>query len=128
MEQTFNALDIEDSGKWYKPDRIKEFKDSVKNFEHLIFASDLEEAIEKYKERYCWNFKYCIDVWYEPICNSYPKINRENPEYKCTVEGYEIKNYTFNELKKELIASEFMEYCRQELYPIEVLLSEKENI
>lgn len=128
VQQTFNALDIEDSGKWYKPNKIKEFRDTVENFEHLILANNLEEAIEKYKERYNWNHTgCCIDFWYEPICASYPKINDKNPEYECTVVGYETKGCTFNKLKKELRASDFMEYCRQELYPIEVILSEKEN-
>lgn len=126
VQQTFNALDIEDSGKWYKPDRIKEFRDTVKNFEHLILANNLEAAIEKYKQRYHWNYKCCIDGWYEPIA-SYPKINRKNPGYECTVVGCEIKNCTFDKLKKELIASEFMEYCKQELYPIEIVLSDSES-
>lgn len=131
VQQTFNALDIEDSGKWYKPDKIKEFRDTVENFEHLILANNLEEAIEKYKERYNWNYtSSCIDVWYGYglFNSSYPKINDRNPEYECTVVGYETKGYTFNKLKNELRASDFMEYCRQELYPIEVILAEKENI
>lgn len=125
VQQTFNALDIEDSGKWYKPNKVKEFRETVENFEYPILANGLEEAIEKYKERYNWDYTtFCINGWYGAFHSSYPKINKKNPEYERAVVGYETKGYTFNELKKKLMASDFMEYCRQEMYPIEVILAE----
>lgn len=92
---------IEDSGKWYKPNEVKSFKDIVKGCEHLILASNLENAIEKYKERYNWDYTdRCIDIWYGNFLCEYPKIDEKDPEYECTVIGHEVKNISFNHLKK----------------------------
>lgn len=81
----------------------------------------MEEAIYKYKNRYKWNYTdRCIGNFMSP----YPKVNAQNPQYTCEVIGKEVTDYTFDYLSRKLIASEFLEYCRQELYLIEKVLTE----
>lgn len=83
----------------------------------------MSEAIEKYKNRFNWNHTdFCIDGWYG--CMSYDHVDRKNPDFHCEVNGRENNKHTFNELKKLLRASEFINYCKQELYPIEIILAD----
>ena len=123
--QAFNAYVIEESKKWYIPDTIVEKREYVSNFDHYILAETKKEAIEKYKERYRWkDFDYIIDPWYEGVLSRYPQLNKKNPEFDCRVGATEVYP-TFNTLKEELRADEFLEYCRQEMLPLEVVLCEK---
>lgn len=122
-EQTFNALDIE--RRKFKLPVIKGYREKVYGIEKFILAYTLEEAIKKYQERYNWNKKdECID-YFGRYGFEYPKIS-SIPQFVCEVKGYEVKHIPFDKLKEKLHVSDFLEYCRQELYsPETVLLKEK---
>lgn len=123
VAQAFNALVIEESDKWYIPDKIVEKRDYVKGYEHYILAESEEDAIAKHKERYNWNdFDGIIDLWYGAF-GTYPCLNKKNPELDYRVIATEV-HPSLNKLKEEMRADEFLEYCRQEMYPLEVVLSE----
>lgn len=124
VRQTFNAYETEDSGKWYKPDKVVEVVRYVDKFEELIFSDSIESAINEYKSRYVWDIKdRCLDNWLGAF-SSYPRVNSKNPNYQCEVRCMEDNLFTFNELKDKLSAGDFVEYCKQELYPIEVIMSD----
>lgn len=126
VKQSFNALDLEESGKWYIPDKVIEKRDYVYGLEHYILAETVEEAIEKYKKRYNWNdFDYVISP-YGSWLNNYPCVNEKNPEFNYTVHAIE-KCPSIDVLKEDMSADEFFEYCRQEMFPLEVVLSEGED-
>lgn len=123
VAQEFNALDIEKSGKWYISNKVVEKRDRVINFEHYILAATKEEAIIKHKERYQWDgFNGLIDVWY--AFGGYPCLNKKNPEFTYDVIAEEV-HPSFDILKREMRSDEFLEYCRQEMFPLEVILCEK---
>lgn len=86
-------------------------------------AESEEEAVRKYKERRKWNnFKRVIDPWWGCL-SSYPCLNKKNPDYKYEVIA-QASHANLNFLKDEMWADEFLEYCRQKMYPIEIVLSE----
>ena len=93
--------------------------DTVKEYERYIMARSKEEAIEFYKERYEWEFDYCINhFWHWRSDGVHMSIL---PNFKNEVNAYEV-HPTFNTLKEKLRGDDFLMYCRQEMYPIEVLL------
>ena len=123
IEQTFNAIDIEDSGKWYLPDKVLKRKHTITGNPKLLLADNVSSAISEYKRRFNWNFtNHCIDHYYD--FHVFPRVDRKNPKFGCVVNAELTMDFSFNELKKELRANEFMEYCKQELYPIEVILAD----
>lgn len=123
IEQTFYAIKEKDSGKWYKPNKMVRERDAVTGFDKLILAEDLTGAIDKYKSRFNWDHTdFCINAWYG--CMSYDHVDKKNPEFHCEVKGKIDRNHSLNELKKWLRADEFIKYCKQELYPIEVILAD----
>ena len=126
VKQSFNAILIEEYKKWFFTfEKFVDKRDSVTNFEHYILAESEEEAIEKYKERYYWNdFDYLIDPWYRGLISGYPKVNKKNPEFEYEVCAYEVYP-SINKLKEKMRADEFLEYCRQEMMPLEVVLCDK---
>lgn len=126
LVQEFNAFVIEKSEKWWKPSRVAEKRDRVSPDykDRYILAKSEDDAIKKYKERYKWkDFDGVISVWYEGF-NGYPCVNKKNPDYKYTVLAKE-STATLNKLMKEMRADEFLEYCRQEMIPIEAAITEK---
>lgn len=130
LEQSFNAFDIEESsGKWYKPNKVIEKRDTIRpsDRKHYILASTMEEAISKYKDRYkTEGFNYVIDSWYGCFMDTYPRCNKKNPQFEYKVCAEEVNLIpTFDTLKKELRADEFLEYCRQQMFPLEVVIADK---
>ena len=122
--QSFNALVWKDSGKWYIPGKEVEKRDTVSNFKEYILAETKEEAIKKYKDRYNWNNFDCVIDPHYGFWHAYPCLNEKNPEFEYKVKATEV-HPTFKKLQKEMRADEFLEYCRQEMMPLEVVLCEK---
>lgn len=124
LTQEFNAFVIVDSGKWYKPNKVVEKREKVTSsiFDAYILASNKRDAIEKYKEKYYWDdYKFVIDPFWGDYFG-YPRLNVDKPEFKYSVNAVEAHK-SFDYLRKEMRADEFLEYCRQEMYPVEVVLN-----
>ena len=125
VKQTFNAFFKEKSDKWYIPCKIVEKRDSVTYYDAYILAESKEKAIEIYKERYYWNdFDKVINPWYGQF-STFPWVNTKNPEFEYEVCAKEI-HPKIESLKANMRADEFLEYCRQEMMPLEVVLGDKE--
>jgi len=104
---------------WQKDNIFRKGKklgiDCFTGYYHLIFAENETEAIENYKKTYDWEntklhrFNY-YNYQYNEIKN---KMN--------VVRALKTMD-TFNYLKENMQANEFLEYCKQEMYPIEVVI------
>ena len=89
----------------------------------FILAESKDEAILKYKDRYNWNnYDRVLDGLWGGLIDQFPCLNKKNPGFEYDVLAHESYP-TLERLKKELKVDEFFSYCRQELYPVEVVLS-----
>lgn len=85
----------------------------------IIFALNKDDAIKQYEERYKINYGEFLGIccgYYGMRSYSYMK-NLKN-EIIC----HEVNCYSFDYLKEHMRSCDFIEYCKQELYPIEVIM------
>ncbi len=52
----------------------------------------------------------------------YFELYKENPCFSYSLDAEVIENMTLNDMKKYLTADDFLEYCKDRLYPIEVVI------
>lgn len=50
------------------------------------------------------------------------KLYKENPCFSYSLNTEVVENMTLNEMKKYLTADDFLEYCKDRLYPINVVI------
>lgn len=50
------------------------------------------------------------------------KLYKENPCFSYSLDTEVVENMTLNEMKKYLTADDFLEYCKDRLYPINVVV------
>jgi hypothetical protein len=116
IKQTFNVYSYE--WKWFK--RYKKTRiETVEDNEEYIMAKSKEEAIRLYKERYVWDYNECICCCWDLLHDFTYKA--KEPNYQNIIMAYEI-HPTFEELKAKLRGDDFLAYCKQEMYPIEILM------
>lgn len=88
--------------------------------EIIVIAETDEEAIEKMKARDgYWNKKYHLP-WY-----GWEDQNLNRWDYTIldeTMDVYMVDSFTIEGLKNRLRADEFLAYCRQELYDINLII------
>jgi len=115
IKQSYNVYNY----KWKKYRIIRQYEiETVKDKYRYIMAKNEEEAVKFYKERYEWDFDTCIDFWKKYECKNYIS---SSPNYQNEV----IANLThpcFDELRKTIRAEDFLTYCRQEMYPLEIIM------
>lgn len=91
------------------------FTDSKELWNTLILATDEKEAISIFDDRYEWEdlelSRFTENKYFPNKCSLVENVLRT-----------EKRNCCISELKRELYADEFLEYCKQELYPIEVIM------
>lgn len=123
MEIEFNIIKYERE-KWYKPCKKNLIRETcvVGHSYKYILAKDKEEAYSLYKKRNTYKNKeeaisYTLDIW---SLRRNP-LNRKNIEPKLNICSSE-SIASLEELKKELSHQEFFELCKQEMYPIEVIM------
>ena len=49
-------------------------------------------------------------------------LNYTNPCFSYSLDTEVVENMTLNEMKKYLTADDFLEYCKDRLYPINVVI------
>ena len=85
----------------------------------IILADDEEEAIEIYKQRYTYDFDYVIDRFY------LWDIEYQHIENITNEVCVKQQMYSFDDLKDKMRADDFIEYCKQQLYPINDIIQYK---
>ncbi len=84
-------------------------------WDHLILAENEDKAVEIYDKRYNWkDSELSPFLTFMQDRNNFELIRNELVAKKL--------NPTFNYLKENMRADDFLEYCKQELYPIEVIM------
>lgn len=120
MKKIYNTY-IEQTFKWREKcflSKKKEYTETVTGNECLILAESIEDAIQKYSKRYKTNLDDVVDIWWNFLYrNSIKCYDFVNEVKACQVMR------TFNYLKENMRADEFLEYCKQELYPIGVVIN-----
>lgn len=93
------------------------FTDSKELWNTLILAADEKEAIDIFNDRYEWEdlelSRFTKNKYFPNKCFLVENVLRVE-KYNCSI----------SELKEELLADEFLEYCKQELYPIEIIMKQ----
>lgn len=109
-----------DSSRWFEKIVHTDRMISGDLLERYILARTKQEAIEKYKNRYEWEFDKPLNYFWN--WNNFKYVsNTPNWEHEVVAK---LVNPTFNKLKEKLRAEEFLLYCKQEMYPLEVLIKE----
>lgn len=122
VEQEFDALRYSNK-KWYKPLELEKYRETVvlNHSDKYILAQSEEEAIEKYKETKAYKNRYntcSIDWWEFGGKNFLPKGDLNITVKFCVYESIA----SIDKLKEKLTHNDFFELCRQEMYPIEVVM------
>lgn len=83
--------------------------------QRLVLAESEEEAIKLYDKRYYWK---------DAKLNPYKTLWESDSNFELTKNELVAKKVmkSFEYLKENMRADEFLEYCKQELYPIEVVM------
>ena len=106
-------------------DFLKHIKHENKTYRHtvygryeFVYAKNEEEACEIYKNRYPYkDIDYVIDYWYGSGYRDY------DYEFSYEVEAQsKEEELTIKELKKYLTGEDFLEFCKDRLYPIEMII------
>lgn len=118
--QTFDYCYYEH--KWFKKITRTDNYEAIEKARYIL-AKDETEAIEIYKQRYKWEFDYPIETFwsYDAVGMFEDAWLSENPNFKHEVRAIE-KHPSFEFLKNNLRAEELLSFCKQEMYPIEVLI------
>lgn len=87
--------------------------------EKYIYAESDKQAKLLYEKRYpVSKIDYVVDPYYGISFELY----KENPCFSYSLDTEVVENMTLNEMKKYLTADDFLEYCKDRLYPIEVVI------
>ncbi|MBU5331765.1 hypothetical protein KQI61_06110 [Anaerocolumna aminovalerica] len=119
IEQSFDYCWHE--WKWFKRTLKTDRYFTGKCIKRYILAKTTDEAITKYKERYKCEYNEPLEFKWYWMTGDMLSFLSDNPNWNHEVKAYEV-HPTFDTLKKELRAEELLEYCKQEMYPIEVLV------
>ena len=99
--------------------RKPKFICSDSNLSHgrYVYANSKEEAEEKYVERYGIGYK----TWQDDFFHTY-SFEREVVNIKNSACAKISNSFSLETLKKLMYADDFLEYCRDRMYPIEVVI------
>lgn len=87
--------------------------------EKYIYAETEKQAKLLYEKRYpVSKIDYVVDPYYGISFELY----KENPCFSYSLDAEVIENMSLNEMKKYLTADDFLEYCKDRLYPINVVV------
>lgn len=94
--------------------------------EKYIYAESDKQAKLLYEKRYpVSKINHVIDLLYGSWADSeheWFELYKENPCFSYSLDAQVIENMTLNEMKKYLTADDFLEYCKDRLYPIDVVI------
>ena len=93
--------------------------------EKYIYTESEKQAKLLYEKRYpVSKIDDIIDSFYGACGDEYEgfELYKENPCFSYSLDVEVIENMTLNEMKKYLTADDFLEYCKDHLYPIEVVI------
>lgn len=92
---------------------------TVTGREKYIYAETEKQAKLLYEKRYpVSKIDYVVDPYYGISFELY----KENPCFSYSLDAEVIENMSLNEMKKYLTADDFLEYCKDRLYPINVVV------
>ena len=87
--------------------------------EKYIYAESDKQAKLLYEKRYpVSKIDYVVDPYYGISFELY----KENPCFSYSLDTEVVENMTLNEMKKYLTADDFLEYCKDCLYPINAVI------
>ena len=94
--------------------------------EKYIYAETEMQAKLLYEKRYpVSKIDNIIDSFYGTWADDEHegfKLYKENPCFSYSLNTEVVENMTLNEMKKYLTADDFLEYCKDRLYPINVVI------
>ena len=93
--------------------------------EKYIYAESEKQAKLLYEKRYpVSKIDNIIDFFYGTCCDEYKgfELYKENPCFSYSLDTKVIENMTLNWMKNYLTADDFLEYCKDHLYPINVVI------
>lgn len=97
----------------------KIYHHTVTGREKYIYAETEKQAKLLYEKRYpVSKIDYVVDPYYGISFELY----KENPCFSYSLDAEVIENMSLNEMKKYLTADDFLEYCKDRLYPINVVV------
>lgn len=97
----------------------KIYHHTVTGREKYIYAETEKQAKLLYEKRYpVSKIDYVVDPYYGISFELY----KENPCFSYLLDAEVIENMSLNEMKKYLTADDFLEYCKDRLYPINVVV------
>ena len=94
--------------------------------EKYIYTESEKGAKLLYEKRYpVSKIDDIIDSFYGTWADEYEgfELYKENPCFSYSLDAEVIENMTLNEMKKYLTADDFLEYCKDRLYPINVVVN-----
>lgn len=94
--------------------------------EKYIYTESEKQAKLLYEKRYpVSKIDNIIDHFYGSWVDyehEYFELYKENPCFSYSLDTEVIENMTLNEMKNYLTADDFLEYCKDHLYPINVVI------
>ena len=93
--------------------------------EKYIYTESEKQAKLLYEKRYpVSKIDNIIDYFYGAWGDEYVgfELYKENPCFSYSLDTEVIENMTLNEMKNYLTADDFLEYCKDHLYPINVVI------
>lgn len=94
--------------------------------EKYIYAETEMQAKLLYEKRYpVSKIDNIIDSFYGTWADGEHEsfeLYKENPCFSYSLDTEVVENMTLNEMKKYLTADDFLEYCKDRLYPINVVV------
>ena len=99
---------------------------TVTGREKYIYAESEKQAKSLYEKRYpVSKIDKIIDSFYGTWADDEHErfeLYKENPCFSYSLDTDVIENMTLNDMKKYLSADDFLEYCKDHLYPIDVVI------
>ena len=99
---------------------------TVTGKEKLVYAETEMQAKLLYEKRYpVSKIDYIIDPYYGTLVDGEHEsfeLYKENPCFSYSLDAEIVENMTLNDMKKYLTADDFLEYCKDRLYPINVVI------
>lgn len=99
---------------------------TVTGREKYIYAESEKQAKLLYEKRYpVSKIDKIIDSFYGTWADDEHErfeLYKENPCFSYSLDADVIENITLNDMKKYLSADDFLKYCKDRLYPIDVVI------
>lgn len=99
---------------------------TVTGREKYIYAETEKQAKLLYEKRYpVSKIDYVVDPYYGTWADDEHErfeLYKENPCFSYSLDTDVIENMTLNDMKKYLSADDFLEYCKDRLYPINAVI------